>query len=290
MAIPINTILHALRYKHWIKNVFIFVPLFFGQQLLTSFLNYKLWLAFICFCLLTSMVYLFNDLVDVNDDKLHPENRKRAYASGLIAPHEVLNLMGILAIPVLILGAISHILLPVFLYFILNIAYSLKLKSIPILDIIILSLGFIFRLWAGASATNIPLSIWLILITFLLALFLALGKRRSEKIMSKTKTIKIKSAVSFYKVKQIDIAMYVLAGLNCLAYFAYTIAPEVTTRFQSDKIYITVFFVLLGYVRYFFIIRSRPRKTTPVSLLFEDRYLYLIIIGWVLTFYWLIYV
>ena len=171
-----------MRPSQYFKNLFIFAPLFFGLKITNIELLLSAFVAFLSFSLIASAVYIFNDYHDVEEDKLHPTKKNRPLASGSISKKAALLLMLMLLLVGLCIFSLlgRQMLYIVFVYLVINIAYTIKLKHVAIIDVFIIAIGFVLRLFIGSAVTNVELSMWIILMTFLLALFLALAKRRDD--------------------------------------------------------------------------------------------------------------
>ncbi len=279
-----------LRVRHYVKNLFIFTPLVFGLKLNDPKLGLQTVLTFIAFSLITSAVYIVNDICDRQFDSLHPQKKERPIASGIISVKQgiffsiILFLTGI--IPAMFVNLM--VLYVILTYVVLNLLYSVTLKHIALLDIFIIALGFILRLYAGFSATHIELSHWLIIITFLLSLFLALGKRRDDILYSKENTV-VRKAIKGYNLNFINLTMSIVSGIIILAYILYCITPDTITRFNSEHLYLTVFFVILGFFRYLQLIFVYNRVSDPVEILYTDRFLQISIMCWIAMFGFIAY-
>ena len=175
-------IINLLRPTHYVKNIFIFLPLFFSGQITLMEKSVSAIIAFVAFSLSASAIYIFNDLRDIKNDKMHPVKKLRPLASGLVSKKLAFFLMIILlCISLSLMITVStKSLIILIIYILLNLAYSLGLKRIPIIDITIISIGFVLRLFVGSFAYNVDLNTWILIMTFLLALFIALGKRRDD--------------------------------------------------------------------------------------------------------------
>ncbi len=279
------------RPRHWVKNLLVLAPLFFGLKLTETNLLADALLAAVAFSIAASAVYVFNDLKDVASDRSHPIKKHRPIAGGKISPETAMGFAGTLALVSL---GISFFLSPVTalwisVYLGLNLAYSIALKHIAILDVFIIALGFLLRLEVGASVTGIPLSMWILLITFVMALFIGLAKRRDDLILMETGIKGTRSSVDGYNLDFVNHAMSVMAAVLIVAYIMYTVSPDITRHFHSHYLYLTVIFVILGLLRYMqraFVDRDTG---SPVDILFHDRFIQLTVSGWILTFWVLLY-
>ncbi len=274
-----------MRPRHWIKNSFVFVPAFFAQKIYVLFDAPSTALTFLSFCWAASIVYIFNDWMDRKEDALHPLKKNRPFASGKLDRRQGLLLIGVLF---LVLGTtlyFSGVWWPVLAYLLLNVMYSTILKHLAIVDISCIAMGFVLRVIAGGEAAQVLLSPWLIVMTFLLAMCVALGKRRSEFLLQPN----TRKVLSTYNLDFINIALILLTTTTLVAYLMYCMSEEVTNRFQSDTIFYTAFFVLLGLLRYLQIAIVDNDAGSPHEILWKDRFLQLVLLCWILTFYLLIY-
>lgn len=285
-----------LRPHQWTKNVFVFLPLFFGGQLTNTQLLLQCVVAFFAFCFAASSIYCFNDIWDVEADRAHAVKRLRPIASGKVSVGVGYAMMAIAAaLSVgLSLSLYSKVgiwpLCIIGIYYVLNLAYCIWLKHLALLDVTIISLGFVIRIVLGGQVTGIVLTHWIIIMTFLLALFLAIAKRRDDVLRRDTEGVATRRSVQHYSLAFMDMAVSIVATMTLLAYVMYTISPEVVQRFQSPYLYATSVFVLLGILRYLQITIIKAQSGSPTRVMLTDRFLQCCIIGWVLTFVVLIYV
>jgi decaprenyl-phosphate phosphoribosyltransferase len=287
----IRVYLRLLRIQQWVKNLFIFLPLFFSLRIVQIELLSQAFNAFIAFCLVSSAVYIFNDLRDIEADRLHPQKSVRPLASGTVS----WTIAAIVMVQLLTAGlVISWSLGPpmlslILLYLILNLAYSLKLKHIPIVDIFIIATGFVIRIFVGGVVTDTKIYMWIVIMTFLLALFIALAKRRNDVIIYLKTNAKVRKVVDGYNLTFIDSAMMVMAAVILVSYIMYTVSPDVVAKFNTDKLYLTSTFVVLGILRYMQITFVENNGGSPTEILFKDRFIQLCLAGWLVTFAILIY-
>lgn len=280
--------LQLMRIHQWVKNFFIFLPLFFSFKMdHIPLLIADLW-AFFGFCLIASSIYIINDWNDIATDLLHPEKRNRPLASGAINKKEallmILSLVAVgVSVYIFVLG--NYIALALLVsYFILNIFYSLRLKHIPVIDISIVAIGFVIRIFIGGVVTDTPLSRWIVVMTFLLAIFLALGKRRDDVVIYEETGDKVRKNVDGYNIPFLNVAIVVVAAVMMVAYIMYTISPEVTQR-NGDNLYLTSFFVFVGLFRYLQIIFVEDRSGNPTLIFLKDNFIRIIIILWIISFF-----
>ena len=283
--------LRLLRIHQWVKNLFIFLPLFFSLRIVQAELLERAFEAFIAFCLVSSAVYIFNDLRDMEADMLHPQKKFRPLASGTVSGAAATILMVSLTAAGIGLSCKfgSTMLSLIILYILLNAAYSLKLKYILILDIIIIAVGFVIRIFVGGVVTDTNISMWIVIMTFLLALFIALAKRRDDVIIYMKTNTKVRKVVDGYNCAFIDSAMVVMAAVILVSYILYTVSPDVIAKFSTDKLYFTSFFVVLGILRYMQITFVENNGGSPTEIFIRDRFIQLCLAGWFVTFAVLIY-
>lgn len=280
-----------LRPKQYAKNLFVFLPLFFALEARHVDLLLQTGFAFVLFSLMASAAYIFNDYHDLEEDRSHPKKKDRPLPSGRIAPAKALVLMA--ALLAASLTAAYLFLSPLFwfgiLYLCINVLYTLFLKHIPILDIVVIAAGFVLRIFVGGSVAQVKISPWIVTMTFLLALFLALGKRREDVLTFLEKGTRTRKAIDGYNVPFVDAAMVAFAAITIVAYVMYTLSPDVMARFQTDTLYLTTLFVITGILRYLQIVMVENNGGSPTEILWKDLFIQLSIVGWLLTFGLLIY-
>ena len=287
----INAVFTIIRPKQYIKNIFILLPLFFAGQITNSELLVNALVAFVAFSLSASAVYIINDYRDIKDDRKHPKKKFRPLASGSISKNIALSLMVILLIIGFTLMAIisTNALAILGIYVILNISYSLKLKRIALLDVTIIAIGFVLRLFVGSFAYEVPLKIWIVIMTFLLALFLALAKRRDDVQIFRKSGNKMRKSMDGYNLQLIDGTMMVMSAVVIVAYLLYTTSQEIVEKFQNENLYLTTLFVIFGLMRYLQITLVEKNSGSPTETIFKDKIMQINLALWVLSFVWLIY-
>ncbi|MDR0825299.1 MAG: decaprenyl-phosphate phosphoribosyltransferase [Prevotella sp.] len=287
MKNKIKNQLRLMRIHQWVKNLFIFLPLFFAFKMdQIPSLVADVW-AFIGFCFVASAIYIINDWNDVETDRLHPEKKNRPLASGAVGKTEALFLTaGLLVIGIAIYTFLLNqsALMLLLSYFILNILYSLKLKHIPIIDICIVAIGFVIRIFIGGVVTDTPLSRWIVVMTFLLAIFLALGKRRDDVAIFDKTGDKVRKNVDGYNLIFVNAALIIVSAVMIVSYILYTVSPEVTER-NGNNLYITSFFVFVGLFRYLQIIYVEDRGGNPTSIFLKDNFIRIILLLWGISFF-----
>jgi len=280
-----------IRPNQYIKNIFVLLPLFFIGQIINTDQLLNGLIAFIAFSLSASAVYIFNDYKDIKDDRKHPKKKHRPLASGLIDKNTALFLMIILLISGLFLMAIVSVnsLIILMIYVFLNILYSLKLKRIALLDVTIIAIGFVLRLFAGSFAYEISLEIWIVIMTFLLALFLALAKRRDDVLILNKSGNKMRKSMDGYNLKLIDGSMLIMSAIVIVAYIQYTTSQEIIDKFQNENLYLTGLFVIFGIMRYLQITFVEKNSGSPTEVIFKDKIMQINLIFWFFSFVWIIY-
>jgi decaprenyl-phosphate phosphoribosyltransferase len=282
--------LNLIRFEQYLKNLFVFAPLFFGREFLHSDLLLKVFLTFLCFCIASSGIYILNDLFDINEDKAHPLKSKRPIASGKIKPQHAIYIM----ILFIVLSLLFSFLLSIHLFFIigsyilLNFLYSKWLKHIAILDINIIAIGFVLRLLAGTSVTEIILSIWILLITYLLALFLGIAKRRTDVVLAQN-GLKIRKNIEGYNLVFIDTIMGILTSMIIVCYIFYCISPEVQKHYNSQLLYVSIIFVINGIFRYLKLALVDQSTYSPTLIVLKDLFIQIMIMCWILLMSYLLY-
>lgn len=287
-------IVRLLRPGQWVKNVFVLVPVFFGGGMLRCADIMAAAVTFAAYCLISSSVYCYNDILDAEADRRHPVKCRRPIASGAVTARQGKMLMAVmLAAAAAVLSLLGERMLPVgavlLLYYVMNIAYCAILKQYAIVDVCVVALGFVLRLIAGGIATDIALSHWVILMTFLLTLFLSFAKRRDDVLqMQETGRAPRKNTVR-YNLTFINQAITITASVTLVCYIMYTVSPEVVARVHTDKLYLTSVFVLLGLLRYIQIAVVDEKSGDPTGAMLRDRFMQAVVVLWALVFMVIIY-
>ncbi len=287
----LRAILVSLRPHQWTKNLLVFAALALSKHLFEPEPFLRTLLAFGIFCGLSGTVYLVNDLVDLPRDRLHPRKRLRPLASGALLPRTAraiaLGLGAVcLGLSVTLGGPFA---IAAALYLLLNLAYSFRLKAIVIVDVISISLGFVLRAVAGALAIQVGFSDWLIVCTILLALFLALSKRRHELTSLNDAASDHRPILSEYSPYLLDQMISVVTASCLMAYAFYTMAPETVEKYRTDRLAWTVPFVLYGIFRYLYLVHQKDQGGSPTDLLLTDRPLLLDVALWALSIVVIVY-
>ena len=290
-----NNILQLIRPYQWIKNTFVLLPVFFGGALTQVESLLGSLSAFFAYCFAASAIYCYNDIHDVEDDRRHSEKCHRPIASGAVSIAKgyfimaVMILLSVLA--VLSAGERSLQLgVVIVVYFVLDIAYCLMLKRFAVVDVCVLSFGFVLRILAGSAATGVVASHWLVLMTFLLALLLSFAKRRDDVVKMMTTGEAPRHNTKRYNMTFVNQAITVTASVTLVCYIMYTISPEVTSRTNFGYGYLTTVFVILGLLRYMQLTSVDNKSGDPTKLLYSDRFLQAVIALWLLSYVLMIYV
>ncbi|MDF2502525.1 MULTISPECIES: decaprenyl-phosphate phosphoribosyltransferase [Clostridium] len=279
-------IFKLMRPKQWIKNFFVFAAMIFSGKFTSTYILIMNIFVFIMFCLISSSVYVLNDLVDVSKDRQHPQKKNRPIASGKVTKFQaILVEIILLAVVFIISYNINLRLLAVFLiYFIMNVLYSFKLKNIIIVDVMIITFGFVLRVESGSILTNVQLSPWMILCTILISLFMALNKRKSEIITLKDKSGAHRKILDEYSVELIDNMLTIVTPSILIAYCLYTFSS-----IQSRTMMITIPFVLYGIFRYQYLMMKNNIGGKPEDVFQKDIPFLINIILWAVVVISIIY-
>ncbi|MBX2966259.1 MAG: UbiA prenyltransferase family protein [Cyclobacteriaceae bacterium] len=284
-------VLQLIRPTHWIKNLFLLIPVFFAGRLFQLEQVEIILAGIVAFSLVASGIYIINDLKDIEVDKLHPRKKARPLPSGAISKSTAFVILAILLISGLTLAAFLNTTFLILLgvYLILNIGYSFGLKNIPIVDLFIVSLGFLIRTHSGGVLLGIEVSHWLSIMIMLLALFLVLAKRRDDLVLQASSHSVIRKASSSYNLEFINACLTIFAAVIVVAYIMYTVSAEVVQHFNSSYLFITTLFVVAGIMRYLQITLVEQNSGSPTSILVKDKFILFTIILWIISFYIIIY-
>jgi 4-hydroxybenzoate polyprenyltransferase len=287
-----RALLISLRPHQWTKNLLVFAGLLFGQRLFHSEALAQSLLAFAIFCALSSAVYLFNDIADREGDRQHPLKATRPIASGALPVSTAVSVGAGLTIAGLAaafgsLGAAFGGVAAAYLA--LQGLYSTWLKGVVIIDVLTIAGGFVLRAAAGAVAIDVPISHWLLVVTVLLALFLALSKRRHEIVLLANGATNHRAILGEYSPYLLDQMIAVVTASTLIAYAFYTISPETEQRFHTDLLGLTVPFPLYGIFRYLYLVHRKELGGSPSDLLLTDRPLLICVALWALAVTAIIY-
>lgn len=288
-------LIRLIRPLQWLKNGFVFLPLFFGGRLIDMTCWHNAILVFFAFSMTASSIYCLNDLIDIESDRKHPKKRFRPIAAGIVSEASAKWIMAGL----LVTAALFDILLPenvrinvafiLILYVLLNIAYCLKLKQYAIIDVFIVSMGFVMRLVAGGEACRIWLSPWIVLMTFLLALFISFAKRRDDVVLHESNGLVTRKNILRYNLPFMNQTLGILGSITMVCYITYTVSPDVEIRMGSEYVYVTSIFVLAGILRYMQVSIVDLRSGSPTKVLAKDRFIQVCIFCWLMTFLIILY-
>lgn len=289
------SVLKLLRPQQWVKNGFVFLPMFFGGRMLDWLCWRESLIAFFAFSFAASAIYCLNDIRDVEADRLHPVKRLRPVAAGDVPVGVAFVLMAALVCMSVALCLFALSLDPVgvaavvVLYLLLNVAYCLKLKQYAIIDVFVVSSGFVLRLVAGGLACGIWLSPWIVSLTFLIALFLAFAKRRDDVVRWEDEGRINRRSITRYNLTFINQILGLIGAITIVCYMMYTVSPEVIERMGSGYVYVTSVFVLAGILRYLQIAIVDRNSGSPTKILLTDRFIQCCMLCWGLLFMAIIY-
>lgn len=281
-------ILIGMRPRQWTKNLIVFAGLIFSRNLADAALLLRSLEAFVIFCGLSGVIYLVNDVADIEKDKLHESKRNRPLPAGKLRIPEALAAALIVGVTVLFgawrLGPNFFLVCSIFLSF--NLVYSFLLKNMVLVDVVSISLSFIIRAIAGVEALvqlddTIEISPWLLVCTLFLSLFLAFCKRRHE-LMNMTEASKHREALSEYNPILIDQLVGISASGAILSYSIYTIWPDTVEKFGTSNLVYTIPLVLLGVMRYLYLVYSKEKGGSPSEMLLSERFILVVVFAWIL--------
>jgi 4-hydroxybenzoate polyprenyltransferase len=278
-----------MRPHQWVKNAFVAAPLFFTPDHMSVGAVLTVLAGIIAFSAVASGVYVLNDYMDREADRQHPSKRKRPFAAGAVSPGLGLGLMVGLMIGGLV-GAVwlsRDFALIVFAYLVLNTAYSFYLKHLSIIDVMVVALGFVLRVYAGGVLIGIVPTVWIIACTMLLAMFIALAKRRDDLV--KGLGDDHRPSLKGYNRHFLDTALAVVLASLLVSYLLYTTDPANMRNLGTDRLFLTVPFVMAGVLRYLQITLVEERSGSPTTVVLQDRFMLVTVLGWIATFAILIY-
>ncbi len=282
-----------LRPKDWAKNLFLIVPSFFAGQFFVSSRVPHILEGFLAFCFFASGIYIINDYRDIEEDRKHPVKSKRPLASGKVKKPVAL----IICIVLLVFGSFmgyladTHFLFLFILglYFLINMSYSFGLKNFAILDILILSSGFVLRVKGGAVISKVDTSEWLIIMTFLLSLFMAIAKRRDDLLLKGTTGTDMRKSMSGYNLDFLNTLLGLSSAIIIVAYINYTVSPLTVMRLGTDRLYYSSLFVIAGLMRYLQITFVLKKSGSPTEILYKDHFIQVTLALWVFSIYVILY-
>ena len=292
----LGALIQLLRPNHWSKNSILLIPLFFSGSLSissTTDINSILetLIGIVCFSLIASSIYIINDYKDIESDRNHPTKKTRPLASGSVSRTSAILLCLLCSSCGISLAYLIEVkfLFILCLYFVLNLGYSLGLKNISILDIIIVSIGFVFRVKAGGAITNIYVSEWLTIMIFLLSLIMAIAKRRDDVLIKMNSGKDMRVASKAYNIEFLNLCLILISGVTIVAYLMYTISDDVINRLGTHRLYYTCLFVIAGIFRYLQIAFVENKTESPTDILYKDKFIQASILLWICSFYFIIY-
>lgn len=281
-----------MRPKDWAKNLFLYIPLFFAGDIFNISKLIVVFAGFVAFSFIASSIYIINDYVDKEADRKHPQKKNRPLASGKASTNIALILFFILVFGGL--GLAYAVNLKFFyllcLYFSLNIGYSFGLKNIPIVDIFIIAIGFSLRVRAGGVLAFVEVTRWLTIMIFLLALFMAIGKRRDDVLLTIASGTTMRKVVKGYTLDFLNIILALVSSVMIVAYFMYTMSDRVIEIHRTSRLYYTCLFVMAGIMRYLQIIYIHSDSGSPTKILYKDRVIQIAILLWMISFYFILYI
>lgn len=283
--------LKLLRVKDWAKNLFLFIPLFFSGEIFNLTKLIGISEGFLAFSFIASSIYIVNDYADIESDRKHPQKCSRPLASGKAKVSVAIIFAIILFVTGLLIAyEINNTFFSILgLYFFLNLAYSFGLKHIPILDIFIIAIGFSLRIRSGGAIAHVSVTIWMNIMVFLLALFMAAGKRRDDVLLTLSSGVNMRKAIEGYTLDFLNTLLSLISAVMIISYFMYTVSDRVIERQGTNRLYLTSLFVMAGVMRYLQIIYVHSGAGSPTKILYKDRFIQVCIVLWMVSFYFLIY-
>ena len=280
-----------MRPRQWFKNIFLFVGLVFSQNLFQTELFINVCGGFLLFCLAASSIYVFNDIYDRESDRKHPEKYRRPLAEGTLQVFEAYMVSVVLAAIALILAFVMNRTFFVILlaYVILNLAYSLKIKQVVILDIMFIASGFVLRILAGTTLAEVNPSDWLVICTITLSLFLGFSKRRNELVLMGENAGTQRKVLKEYSIHFLDQMISMVTACTVMSYILYTVSPETVGRFGTKNLMFSIPFALFGVFRYLYLIYLKKKMGDPIDLILKDFPFLLNILLWISAIMIIIY-
>jgi 4-hydroxybenzoate polyprenyltransferase len=277
-------ILEAMRPRQWMKNLIIFAGLLFSRRFSNVQDVVTVCVAFVIFCALSGSIYLLNDIADIDEDRCHELKRARPIASGRLRPATAALAAASMTIASIVAAFLIGTALGVvsLAYFLLLLSYSFLLKHVVIVDVLVIAVGFVLRAVAGGVAIGVEVSPWLLICTILLALFLALSKRRHELVLLEGDAPQHRPILEEYSTYLLDQMIAVVTSSTLMAYVLYTLSPR-TLHDVSDKLYLTIPFVLYGIFRYLWLVHHKEGGGSPELTLLSDRPLMVDLILWAVS-------
>lgn len=282
-----------LRPKDWAKNLFMFIPSFFAGHAFKLHYIELLAIGFLAFSCFASSIYIINDYRDIENDRKHPKKSKRPMASGKVPPSHGI----IISILLVFIGSgLAYLanndlwfLFILGVYYVMNLGYSFGLKNIAILDMLIVAAGFILRVKGGAIITNEETTDWLMIMTFLLALFMAIGKRRDDILLQDSSGTSMRKSLSGYNLSFLDTMLGLFSAIIIVAYINYTQDDDSIRRLGTYRLYYTAIFVIAGIMRYLQVVFVKKDSGSPTEILYKDHFIQITILLWITCFFAILY-
>lgn len=282
-----------LRPKDWAKNLFLFVPSFFAGKMFNLYKFELLLGGFFAFSFLASSIYILNDYRDIESDRKHPTKRKRPLAAGTVSKPAALVICFLLFVSGMLisyfLDSSGKFLFVASLYYILNIGYCFGLKNVSIVDIIIVAIGFVLRVKGGSILAELDLSHWLTIMTFLLAIFMAIAKRRDDVILKANTGQEMRKSMSGYSLEFLNTMLGLICAILIVSYINYTVSSAVLFGQFGHRIYYTALFVIAGIMRYLQITFVQNKAGSPTEILYKDRFIQVTLLLWIASFFFILY-
>jgi 4-hydroxybenzoate polyprenyltransferase len=281
-----------IRPKQWIKNAFVFAPLIFARELFNQPSFILALRAFVAFCCTASAVYIINDLADLESDRAHPEKKHRPLAAGTLSISNALVIMALLLLGAAVsaAGMDGRFLVLLGTYFVINLAYSWKLREVFLLDVFIIAAGFMLRVLGGASAIGVTVSSWLVLCSLFISLFLGFAKRRGELVQwEQSGATARRKTLLLYRLDFIDQLLTVAAAGTVISYALYTVAPRTIEVFGTDRLIYTTVFVMYGVFRYMYLVHTSSAVGNPTGAVTSDLPIIINAFFWIAACVFLIY-
>ncbi len=270
-----------------------FVPAFFAVHFFDPSRIPQIIEGFIAFCFFASSIYIINDYRDIEDDRKHPVKKNRPLASGKVSKPAAVVICIVLLLTGIVLGFLADpsllFLFILGLYFIFNLAYSFGLKNIAILDILILSAGFVLRVKGGAVISKVDTSEWLIIMTYLISLFMAIAKRRDDLLLKSSTGAEMRKSMSGYNMDFLNTMLGLSCAIIIVAYINYTVSPATIQRLNTGRLYYSSLFVIAGLMRYLQITFVLKKSGSPTEILYKDFFIQITLVLWVISIYVILY-
>lgn len=284
--------INLLRPKHWAKNLFLFVPSFFAGKFFELDKIGLLVAGFFAFSCLASSIYIINDYRDIEDDRKHPEKSKRPLASGAVKKPVALALSVLLTLAGVLIAYLADssgkFLFVTGIYYLLNLSYSFGLKNISIVDILIVAAGFVLRVKGGAVLADVDTTSWFMIMTFLLALFLAIAKRRDDVMLKMSTGTEMRKSMKGYSLEFLNTMLGLFCAIIIVSYINYTVSPVSYQKF-GHRLYYTSLFVIAAMMRYLQITFIHNKAGSPTDVLYKDRFIQVTLVLWALSFFVILY-